>query len=153
MTRKFVPAILVVLAAAVWVNAQTPPDTDDDIRFAAVDVFIDSGDLPLAAYQFELTTDNESVAIVGAEGGEHRAFNKERPPYYDPKALHAEGRIIIADYSTEDDLPTGRTRVARVMVQIEGEPRAAYSVKLIAAASNDGQSIDATATATEGNQP
>lgn len=150
----------VVLCAAVWVSGQqpathpetqaahpksqtTPPDTQaTPSRFTAVDIFVDSGDLPLAAYQFELSAAVGSFKIVGVEGGEHAAFAE--PPYYDPAALHGEGRIIIAAFNTGDDLPTGRTRVARVHVWITGEPSPDFDVKLIVAGSVDGEEIEAT---------
>ncbi|MCG8407617.1 MAG: hypothetical protein MI923_20665 [Phycisphaerales bacterium] len=135
--------------STVWVHAQTQNDVDQSpVRFAAVDVFIDSGDASLAAYQFELTVKEGNVKIVGVEGGAHKAF--EKPPYYDPKALHDEDRVIIAAYNTGDDLPTSKTRVARVHVQITGELTPNYAVQLIVAASENGETLDATATVAEG---
>ena len=120
-------------------------------RFAAVDVFIDSGASGLAAYQFELTAAGAGeIYLVGVEGGEHAAYRD--PPYYDERALWKEQRIVIADFSTAagDDLPRGRTRVARVMVYLgEGRDGAAeappdYSATLEVAASEDARPIDAT---------
>ena len=60
------------------------------------------------------------VKLVGIEGGEHAAF--AQPPYYDPKALLNE-RIVIAAFNTAgaDKLPSGKTRVARLMVRVDGE--------------------------------
>lgn len=89
-----------------------------DVRFEAVDVFVDAGESPLSAYQFDLTTparEGWQASIVGVEGGEHPAFRKA--PYYDPAALHS-GRIIIAAYSVDETLPTGRTRVARLHMEL-----------------------------------
>ena len=37
----------------------------DSIRFEAIDVFLDSGDLPLAAWQLELRSLTKDVEIVG----------------------------------------------------------------------------------------
>lgn len=141
-----------VSISAMWVQAQTQDETRDAdqslIRFTAIDVFVDSGAHSLAAYQFELTVEKGDAKIVGVEGGEHEAFKK--PPYYDPKALHAEDRIIIAAYNTGDDLPTGKTRVARLHLQISGELTPDYVVRLIVAASENGERLDATATVAEG---
>ncbi len=92
------------------------------IRFESVDVFVDSGPQPLAAYQFELTAPAEpgfQSVIVGVEGGEHAAYAS--PPYYDPKALQND-RIIIASFSLAEELPTGRTRVARLHMQVRPAP-------------------------------
>jgi hypothetical protein len=117
------------------------------VRFAWVDVFIDPGDVPLAAYQFELAAETGSFQIVGVEGGEHPAFAE--PPYYDPAAL-ADERIIIAAFSTDDDLPAGSTRIARIHVQIAGGGTPDYVVKLTVAATADGTEIPATATVVAG---
>ena len=125
--------------------------------FAAVDVFIDSGALPLAAYQFELTVeraegagpDGDKVVLVGVEGGEHPAYRD--PPYHDTRALWKQGRIVIADFDTGAgvELPRGRTRVARVMVYLgegrrAGDPAPEYSAKLEVAASEDARPIEAS---------
>src|SRR4051812_49287196 len=79
--------------------------------FGALDIFIDSKDAPLAAYQFEFWADGD-VKLVGLEGGEHVAFKE--PPHYDPRALTLpEPRVIVAAFNTGNDLPKGKTRVAR----------------------------------------
>jgi len=87
--------------------------------------------------------------IVGVEGGAHEAY--KTPPYYDPAALHNEGRIILAAFTTGDDAPTGKTRVARLHLQIEGEQTPEFDVQLIVAADTDGTEFDATATISKGN--
>ena len=61
------------------------------LRFRAVDVFVNSKDKPLAAYQLEFTA-SAGVKIVGIEGGEHAAFKEA--PFHDPKAIQQE-RVII----------------------------------------------------------
>lgn len=113
----------------------------EQVRFAAVDVFVDAGSTPLAAYQFELKVTAGDVTLVGVEGGEHRAFKS--PPYYDPKAL-SQQRIIVAAFDTGSDLPRGRTRVARLMVQIRGPVVPAYDATLVVAASADAIAIPAS---------
>ena len=140
-------AILALGIATLAAAQQTPNHAvapDQPVRFAAVDVYVDSGEEALAAYQFELTAEEGDLKIVGIEGGEHPAF--EDPPYYDPEAL-SQNRVIIAAFNTGDDLPIGRTRVARVHVQIEGNQAPDYIVKLDVAASADGEPIEAAATA------
>ena len=70
------------------------------IRFEAIDVFIDSGDQPLAAWQLELSCHTKDVEIVGIEGGEHPAFKE--PPFYDPRAMN-NNRVILGAFSTDSD--------------------------------------------------
>lgn len=137
----------VVAIAGVLVHAQERRPVggaaQPAVRFAAVDVSFDSGEAALAAYQFELSASSGEFKIVGVEGGEHAAFTE--PPYYDPKAL-SQDRIIIAAFDTGDDLPTGKTRVARIHVEIIGNIAPTFDVQVIVAASADGQSIPVEAT-------
>lgn len=136
-----------VARLGVMARAQPPGDVPDAVasavRFAAVDVYIDAGDWPVAAYQFELSASAGEFKIVGIEGGEHAAFAE--PPYYDPAALNRD-RVIIAAFNTGDDLPSGKVRVARVHVQVIGEPSPTYDVKLIVVADADGEAITAKAS-------
>ncbi len=129
---------------------QSRPQSQPVVRFVPLDIFIDSGDQPLAAYQFELQAPAESFAIVGIEGGKHKAFAP--PPYYDPAAL-AHHRVIIAAFNTGPDLPTGKTRVARIHARIIGEQDPDFELKLTAAASAEGRDIDASITIVQGGQP
>lgn len=117
------------------------------VRFEAVDVYVDSGDQPLAAYQFELAAETGEITIVGIEGGEHPAFKD--PPYYDPAAL-SKDRIIIAAFNTGRELPSGKTRVARLHVQVTGEAEPEYVVRLEVAASAEGKKITATVSSAKG---
>ena len=110
-------------------------------RFEAIDVFVDSGELPLAAYQFELNSLTAGVEIVGIEGGEHAAFAE--PPYYDSKAMNGN-RVILAAFNTGKELPKGKSRVARVHVQVEGPEDRTWQTSLIASATTDGQRIPAS---------
>jgi hypothetical protein len=81
------------------------------------------------------------VKLVGVEGGEHAAF--KQPPYYDPKALAGQ-RIVIAAFDTGADLPRGRTRVARLMVQARGPVTPTYAATVQVAASPEAKRIPAT---------
>lgn len=149
MKRVLFIALTVLAPATVWVQAQeTGAEAQrSTTRFAAVDVYVDSGDVSLAAYQFELTANLGDIKIVGVEGGEHAAF--QSPPYYDPSALQ-QGRIIIAAFNTGTDLPTGKTRVARVHVWITGDQSPEYAAELTVAGGPDGSEIPATIRVTEG---
>ncbi len=107
-------------------------------RFVALDVVIDSGDQALTAWQFELACD-ANAKIVGIEGGEHKVFAEA--PHYDRAALQG-GRIVIAAFTTEPGAPSGRVRVARLNMYETGA--AEYRPKLTVAARPGGDRIDAT---------
>ena len=115
-------------------------------RFMAIDVIVDSGAAPLAAYQVEVRASAGQAKIVGIEGGEHQAF--KNAPYYDPAAMQQE-RVIIGAFNTGTDLPADATRVARIHVMVEGgegagEPK--FEATLQTAGGADGNRIDASVT-------
>ena len=117
------------------------------VRFAPLHIYLDSGSRPLAAFQFELKAAagklapaKAGVKIVGVEGGQHAAFKEA--PYYDPAAL-AKNRIIIAAFNTGSELPTGRTRIATIHLQIIGDAEPDYELKLVVAADADAKEIPA----------
>jgi len=115
------------------------------VRFNAVDVYIDSGGQPMAAYQLTFTATRGDVKIVGIEGGEHPAFKEA--PYYDPTAIQHE-RAVLAAFNTSaiDQLPTGRIRVATVHVQIRGTDEPRFVAKFETAATHNGTAITARAS-------
>jgi len=137
-----------MLAALARAQGQKPDAAPaESVRFEAVHVYVDSKDQPLAAYQFELVDKSRTIKIVGIEGGEHAAF--KQPPYYDPAALMNK-RVIIAAFNTGRDLPRGKTRVATIHVQLTGDRKPEYEVKLQVAASSDGRHIPATVSLGQG---
>ncbi len=132
-------ALLVLLCSAQAQDEAAAP------RFTAVNVFIDAQASPLAAWQVELA-DGRGVQIVGVEGGEHAAFAK--PPYYDPKAL-SDNRIVLAAFTTSKDVPSGKTRVARLHLRVEGAAEPRFEVRSSLAAAADGKEVTATVTLEE----
>lgn len=124
------------------------PTGDNGVHFRAIDIYVDSGNIPLAAYQLEFSVTNVPATIVGIEGGQHKAFRE--PPFYDPKAMQQE-HVIIAAFSTEEPehLPSGKTRVATIHIQTTGTARPACELKLQAAADSTGKRISATASCSE----
>ena len=124
------------------------PVATNSVRFQAVDVFVDSKDSTLAAYQLEFTVTSGNAKIVGIEGGEHPAFSEA--PFYDPQAIQHE-RVILAAFSAQsaDSLPTGKTRVATIHLQISGERELKFELKLQAAANSAGAEIIAEGRASE----
>lgn len=144
------PAEAAGQAVAPQPQATRVPERDT-VRFETVDVFVDAGSTGLAAWQIEVTPrarDGAKVTLVGIEGGDHAAFAK--PAYYDPAALAPAGggRVILAAYSTGKDVPTGRTRVARLHVMVEGGVGGAeFNVNLKVAADSEGRAIDGASAA------
>ena len=132
-----VSLMLALLYARV---GQAATRIDPKVRFAPLHIYLDSGNKPLAAYQFELTATAGQIKIVGVEGGQHKAFKEA--PYYDPAAL-ANDRIIIAAFNTGSELPKGRTRIATIHLQIIGEAEPDYELKLTVAADADAKEIPA----------
>jgi hypothetical protein len=140
-------AVLALLAIPIAQVAgrQVPPPT----RFEAIDVFVDSGQTPLAAYQIEIKEkagSQGSARLVGIEGGAVAPY--KAAPFYDPAALNEDAlrdRIVIAAFSTDANLPTGKSRIARLHMQVSGaEP--VFALKLMTAGAADGHKIEATAT-------
>lgn len=141
-------AMLLIASSRVAKPQAPAPAPAPAVRFRAVEVFVDSGDRSLAAYQFEVKAKSGHVLLVGLEGGEHAAFRAE--PYYDKTALQggdaAGDRIVVAAFNTGDDLPHGKTRVARLHVQITGDIDPTFETQLQAAADGEGATIPATVT-------
>ena len=132
-------SLLLALLIPLLCLAAGPGDPAAGTRFTSVDILIDPKGQPLAAYQVEFTAEVGRVSLVGVEAGEHPAYAK-RPPYYDPAAL-AGHRIIVGDYSLAPHLPRNRVRVARLMLEVRGQTKPQYAVKLMAAANADGKTI------------
>ncbi len=151
--RKTALVILASMCVIVPVLARQPyPEYQTEtpkVRFAPLHIYLDCGDRALGAFQFELTAPVGQIKIVGVEGGEHEAFSE--PPYYDPAAL-ANNRIIIAAFNTGNDLPSGRTRIATIHLQITGESEPGYELDLTIAADADGEEIPAEIAFETGEQ-
>ena len=136
-----------VIIAAPRTNAPQPdtqtPDESSSVRFMPFEVFIETGDQPLAAYQFEFVASDANARVVGIEGGDHPAFKK--PPYYDPKAMKNE-RVIVAAFSLNapDSLPSGRVRIATIHMMFTGDVPVKTTAKLKACGTVGGMPIQAT---------
>ncbi|MFK7789316.1 MAG: hypothetical protein AB8C95_07500 [Phycisphaeraceae bacterium] len=120
--------------------------------FATIDITLDPLGQPLAAYQFELTSDDASFTVVGVESGEHAAFDHGRPPYFDPIATQGKiDRLILAEYALPDlateQLPTDVIRVATVHVMFAGQlgedEQHTIQLKLTTVGNADGERIEA----------
>ena len=136
----WVRSMFLLLAMLLNTLLAQPAVTNQAVRFQAVDIFIDSKETPLAAYQLEFLVQNGDAKVVGVEGGEHPAFRDA--PFYDPKAIQHECVIIAAFNTTSaDKLPKGKTRVATIHLQITGERNPDCAVKLETAATLEGRKI------------
>ncbi len=124
--------------------------TQPAIRFSYVDIFVDSHETPLAAYEFELKATSGDAKFVGVAGGDDRGF--QNPPYYDQARMEYQkpARIVIGAFSLADRLPTGKTRVARVSVATEGNEKPTFAVRMIVAGAKGGAEIAAEVTLAEG---
>ena len=140
-------SVLVIVPVLARQSAQDQPVDEPRVRFSPLHIYIDSGNRPLAAYQFELKATAGQIKIVGVEGGRHKAFKEA--PYYDPAAL-AKDRIIIAAFSTGNELPKKQTRIATIHLQIIGETEPEYELKLTVAADEDGEEIPAQISCEKG---
>lgn len=139
LLMSLVVACAGILLAVPQVGRASKPERTN-VRFAPVHVYLDPAGKPLAAYQFELKATSGQIKIVGVEGGEHAAF--QEAPYYDPAALMND-RIIIGAFNTGSDLPTTRTRIATIHLQITGDAEPKYELKLITAADSSAEEIPA----------
>jgi hypothetical protein len=148
--KRAVLQFALILFVLLPISTCLAQNSTGSVHFQAVDIFVDAKDIPLAAYQLEFKATNGNVKIVGIEGGEHSAFKEA--PYYDPKAMQQE-RVIIAAFSTDANLPRGKTRVATIHLQIIGDQNPGYSVKLAVAADAGGNKTPADATFEERTKP
>jgi len=141
--RTVILSLIVLCAACVWRTGAAQPD--DGSRFAAVDIYLDSAE-PVAAWQFEFSSRNGLMKIVGVENGESAAF--EGTPYYDREAvqLGTADRIIVADFSLADAdlLPSGRIRIATLHLMLAGANAPTFDLHLVTAVTRDGRTIDAS---------
>ena len=144
--------IILCFGLAAGLLAQQPAIEEGRSLFGAVDIYVDSGSTPLAAYQLEFAATNGVAKIAGIEGGEHPAFRQ--PPFYDPKAMQHE-RVIIASFSTAaaTDLPTGKTRVATIHYQTTETQPPRFELKLQTAGDAQGNKLPAHASFTERKTP
>jgi hypothetical protein len=142
MMKQFAAIALALFYCWPWLPAQEPVAVanDDSSRFLVVDVQVNSGAEPLAAYQLEVSSTNGAVKIVGIEGGEHPAFRQ--PPYYDPAAMQQD-HVILGAFNTAaaGQLPSGTVRVASIHVMAVGNVNPSFSARVETAATLDGRPI------------
>jgi hypothetical protein len=136
-------AFLLLCLSAAPVGQTAPAATGPSFR--TLQVYLDPGGTPLAAYQVEIVGDFTLVGVEAGPGQGRMGFSD--PPYYDPAAL-AGGRVIVGGYSLADELPAGRTCVATLHVRI-ATANPGYQVKLLAAGARDGSRLECPVTISE----
>ena len=111
-------------------------------RFESVDIWVDSGASPLAAYQLKVNFSSGAIKLVGVEGGEAPAFRD--PPHFDARALQKD-RIVLAAFSLRPptQLPVGSTRVARLQVFVPANVSAEARISLMTASDSEGRILPA----------
>jgi hypothetical protein len=160
--KRWILLLTVVVAGASLVVGQQTPTQERPattaaadtgaLRFTHVDVYVDTKGADLAAYQLEFAVEKGKAIVTGIGAGEHSAFAK-LPPYYDPAAMQHD-RVILASFSTDEALPKGRTRVAQIMLMVEGSETPQYTAKLVVAADAAGKAIPgASVSISEGVRP
>ncbi len=138
-----VGCLLTLLGALLLPAATTErAPTTTTSGFAAYDVFVDAGTHRLGAFQFAWQVPLGQASIVGVEGGDG-VF--QPAPYYDPAALQ-QHRIVVAGFALADDLPTGRTRVARLHLHLTGGAEPQCTAELSACADGAGAELPANLT-------
>jgi hypothetical protein len=124
MTSHWILAlfILVVLAFALGAGELHRAEASCQERrgdFETWDLWIEDFEGELGAWQVELRDLGSATELIGIEGGEHAAYRE--PARYDPAALQG-GHIVLAAFSTADDLPRGSTRVATLHLMTKTIP-------------------------------
>ncbi len=122
-------------------SGRSPAGGRDGRSAVLVDVFIDSQTVPLAAWQMELRGVSPDLQIMNVSGGDASAW--QPTPYFDPAGLHGR-RIILAAFTTADDPPSGKQRVARLRVSVPDSALPKIATRLHIAAAADGRAIPAT---------
>ncbi|MFN0057801.1 MAG: hypothetical protein ACKVX7_05025 [Planctomycetota bacterium] len=135
-----------LLAGFAMAMAQPAPP---GLRFAAYELWIETGDRELAAWQVEVTDPAAHAQLVGLEGGSEAAYADA--PYYDRAAL-LQHRVIVAAFSLEATLPSGRTHVATLHFALDAASDSAFEVVPVAAADPSGASITIDAVLVEKEQ-
>src|SRR3954453_16374432 len=131
--------LLCLLAGAI---EQSPP-----AEFGTVDLYVDSAQQPLAAWQMEFKATTGHVEIVGIERGDNADFHD--PPYYDPAALKSN-RVIGGAFDLADRLPSGKIKVDHLHLPTSSQQKPVYAVNLVVAGDHEGRPIVAQASFREG---
>ncbi len=113
MRRACAMVLMCVLGFAA-LGAQRMGGQGGTDEFVAYDVIVETG-VGLGAWQVEVRP-GEGMKLTGVEGG---TGVYSEAAYYDEAALRG-GRVVIGDFSLDEQLPSGRVRVARVHFFVRG---------------------------------
>jgi hypothetical protein len=71
--------VIVATLLCQWLSAQEHATGNNAVHFRAVDIYLDTKDKPLAAYQLQFWITSGEAKIVGIEGGAHPASKRRQP--------------------------------------------------------------------------
>lgn len=127
--------------------AYEPIAVGPPLRTAAVDVYVDTLEQPLAGYEIEVAGDRGRLAVTGVEGGDPMGFS-------DPPACRTgpDGKTVISASCRGQYFPVGKTRVARLSIRMAGsDPPRWHRVRLRHAAAPDGERLQARLVLSRGD--
>jgi hypothetical protein len=139
-SRYWVVSAASVRASFVFVVLVLSAVLARSAEFAVYDLYIDSGENALAAYQVKIQDKNAAIKVISVEGGTHPAFRE--PPFFDPKAIQ-KNVIKLAAFRLEptEKLPQGKTHVASLHVALETGAQPNLVVVVEAAAGPSGRKL------------
>ena len=107
-------------------------------KFEVVNIYIDSQENALVAYQIELTYD-EDIEIVSIEAGQTKAFT--HAPFYQ-KTPKNKGKLVLASFTTKDEIaPKGMNKFCSIHIRYTGKNELRIKTLVKAAAKAGGEKI------------
>lgn len=105
------------------------------VEFKTMDLFVESGEVSLGAWQIELRYDPQHVSLTGIEA----TLPNAKPPVYDSRGLQS-GHITLADFTLHPNgFGSNSVHVARL--HLAEHTVAEFHTQLKAAASTDGTKL------------
>lgn len=132
--------------------APSPPPQEratSPSSFTWVDVWVDSGQTPLAAWQVKVRATEGQVSLVGVEGVDFPDARKA--PWFDEKA-RGGSEVIVASFSPQESLqlPRGRVCVARLHLEVRGSTAPRFAAEAVTAATFGGARFPITVNVVKG---
>ena len=135
--RRFLLSLLMTVLVLPLLSQQDKAPAATKV-FQAYDLYVNISRGSVAAWQLEIKFPAQQAKIVGIGGGSG-VFSE--PADYDSKAL-TSGRIILAAYSLEKDLPSGRVHLGRLQTYENKGAFASAEITLQALADAGGKNLN-----------
>ena len=129
-----VAAVLSLLMFSMPALAQEPIP----VRFETITLCVDAGSELLAAWQIEVVPIEAEIEVIGIEGVSEPF---DAPAYFDRKA-GKQGRILVAAFTTNRSLLSGKQSVAILHLRKTGAGQK-YDIHLQVAGNEEGEKIKA----------